>query len=119
MLIAQHHPGFTHPLFLHPFGGGAKRLADIVVAAPALIVAAPLMALIACAVKLQDCGPAFFLQPRVGLDGGVFTLVKFRTMVQDGPARLATLLREDPAAAREWAEKQKITNDPRITAFGR
>ena len=119
MLMPQHYPGFTHPMFLHPFGGVVKRLADIAIAAPALIVTAPLLAAVACAVKLQDGGPALFMQPRIGLDGGIFTLLKFRTMVQDGPDRLAQLLRENPAAAREWAEKQKITNDPRITPLGR
>lgn len=119
MLVLQQHPGFTHPSRLHPFGGAAKRLADIAIALPALILAAPLMAVIACAVKLQDGGSALFLQPRVGLDGGTFTLVKFRTMVPDGPARLAQLLRDDPAAAKEWAEKQKLIDDPRITPLGR
>jgi exopolysaccharide production protein ExoY len=119
MFIPRQRPGFTHPRFLHPYGGVAKRVADILIAAPALIVAAPLMAVVACAVKLQDGGSVLFLQPRIGLDGGLFTLVKFRTMVADGPARLAQLLRDDPVAAREWAEKQKITNDPRITPLGR
>lgn len=119
MLILEQHPGFTHPSRLHPFGGVAKRLADLAIAVPALIMAAPLMAFVACAVKLQDGGPVLFLQPRVGLDGGTFTLVKFRTMVQDGPSRLAQLLREDPAAAREWAETQKLANDPRVTRLGR
>jgi lipopolysaccharide/colanic/teichoic acid biosynthesis glycosyltransferase len=119
MLVLQRHPGFTDPSLLHPFGGAAKRLADIAIAIPALIVTAPLMLAVACAVKLQDGGPALFLQPRIGFDGGTFTLLKFRTMVQDGPARLAQLLRDDPAAAREWAEKQKLANDPRITPLGR
>lgn len=119
MLILQQHPGFTHPSLQHPFGGAAKRLADIAIALPALILTAPLMLVVAFAVKQQDGGPVLFLQPRVGFDGGTFTLLKFRTMVQDGPARLAQLLRDDPAAAREWSEKQKLTKDPRITPLGR
>jgi lipopolysaccharide/colanic/teichoic acid biosynthesis glycosyltransferase len=119
MLFLQQHPGFTHHSLLHPFGGVAKRLADIAIAVPALIMTAPLLVAVACAVKLHDGGPVLFLQPRVGLDGGTFTLVKFRTMVQDGPERLAQVLREDPAAAREWAETQKLANDPRVTRLGR
>jgi lipopolysaccharide/colanic/teichoic acid biosynthesis glycosyltransferase len=119
MLILEQHPGFTHPSLLHPFGGVAKRLADIAIVAPALILAAPLMLVIACAVRLQDRGPALFMQPRIGFDGGTFMLMKFRTMVQDGPDRLVQLLRDDPAAAQEWAEKQKLTKDPRITPLGR
>jgi exopolysaccharide production protein ExoY len=119
MVILQQHPGFTDPSLLHPFGGVAKRLADMAIAIPALIVTAPLLVVVACAVKLHDGGPVLFLQPRVGLDGGTFTLVKFRTMAPDSPARLAQLLRDDPAAAREWAATQKLANDPRVTRLGR
>src|SRR6185312_725015 len=119
MVILQQHLGFTDPSRLHPFGGVAKRLVDIAIAIPALILAAPMLVLVACAVKLHDGGPILFLQPRVGLDGGTFTLVKFRTMAPDSPARLAQLLREDPAAAREWAMTQKLANDPRVTRLGR
>ena len=119
MFIPRSRPGFTDPRFLHPFGGVAKRVADIALATPALIFAAPLMAAVACAVKLQDGGSVFFLQPRVGLGGGSFPLIKFRTMASDAPERLAQLLRDDPVAAREWKEKQKLINDPRITPVGR
>jgi lipopolysaccharide/colanic/teichoic acid biosynthesis glycosyltransferase len=119
MFIPRSRPGFTHPLFLRPFGGVAKRLADLALATPALIFAAPLMVVVACSVKLQDGGPAFFLQPRIGLGGGTFPLIKFRTMAPDAQQRLAQLLRDDPAAAQEWREKQKLTNDPRITPVGR
>jgi exopolysaccharide production protein ExoY len=119
VLIPRSHPGFIHPRFLHPFGGVAKRVADIALAAPALLFVAPLLAAVACAVKLQDGGSVFFLQPRIGLGGGTFPMIKFRTMAPDAPQRLAQLLLEDPAAAREWNEKQKLTNDPRITPIGR
>lgn len=119
MLALRQEPGFSHPSRLHPFGGMAKRLLDIAIAAPALVALSPLLLAAACAVKLQDKGPVFFLQPRIGFDGGVFTLLKFRTMAPDAPARLAQLLRDDPLAAREWAEKQKLSNDPRVTPIGR
>lgn len=118
MFIPRSRPGFTHPRFLHPFGGTAKRVADIALATPALIFAAPLLAVVALAVKLQDGGSVFFVQPRIGLGGGAFPLIKFRTMAPDAQERLAQLLLEDPAAAREWNEKQKLTNDPRITRIG-
>lgn len=57
-----------------------KRAFDVLVAAPALIVLAVPMALIAIAVKLTSHGPALFRQTRVGRDGQTFTLIKFRTM---------------------------------------
>jgi exopolysaccharide production protein ExoY len=96
-----------------------KRALDALIAVLALIVMAPLMAVIAAAVKLQDKGPALFLQTRVGRDGATFPMLKFRSMVVDAPGRLRRLLEEDPAAAREWAEKQKLAHDPRVTPLGR
>jgi lipopolysaccharide/colanic/teichoic acid biosynthesis glycosyltransferase len=119
MFIPRSRPGFTHPRFLRPFGGVAKRLADLALAIPAALFAAPLMLVVAWAVKLQDGGPMFYLQSRIGLGGGTFPLIKFRTMATDASERLAQLLRDDPAAAQEWKDKQKLTNDPRITPVGR
>lgn len=101
------------------FGGRAKRSLDIMVALTALVVLLPLMLLIALAVKAQDGGPVLFVQQRVGLGGAPFPMLKFRSMRIDASARLERLLQENPAAAKEWREKQKITNDPRVTALGR
>ena len=58
-----------------------KRLFDIFVAAIALIVLSPLIALIALAIKLDDRGPVFFIQDRVGRGGRNFRCFKFRTMI--------------------------------------
>ncbi len=63
-----------------------KRLMSVAVALAALIVAAPAMAVIALAIKLDSRGPVFFVQDRVGLRGHRFRLVKFRTMLEDAPA---------------------------------
>lgn len=60
----------------------------------------------------------FYLQKRVGRSGKIFRLVKIRTMVCDADARLQTYLAECPEARREWAEKQKLEYDPRITRLG-
>jgi exopolysaccharide biosynthesis polyprenyl glycosylphosphotransferase len=57
-----------------------KRVFDIVGASLALLLAAPLLAAIAIAIKLDDGGPVLFRQRRVGRGGGVFEIVKFRTM---------------------------------------
>lgn len=57
-----------------------KRLLDVVVSALALVVATPVFVVVAVAIKLDDAGPVFFAQLRVGLRGRVFTMLKFRTM---------------------------------------
>jgi len=60
-----------------------KRAFDIVVSATALIVLSPLIALVALAVRLESPGPVLFRQQRVGRDGKLFDILKFRTMRVD------------------------------------
>lgn len=95
------------------------RLMDLTVAALLLLLFAPLMIIIALAVKFQDGGPALFAQGRVGRGGQLFRCYKFRSMVLDAEERLQALLRDDPAARLEWAKDQKLREDPRITSLGR
>jgi lipopolysaccharide/colanic/teichoic acid biosynthesis glycosyltransferase len=102
-----------------PFGGSMKRAFDLAVAVPATIFFLPLLVLLALLVKIQDGGPVFFVQPRVGRRGRLFPCLKFRSMVVRAEDYMQALLREDPEAAREWREKQKLANDPRITPVGR
>lgn len=63
-----------------------KRCFDLVAGACFLLIATPFMLLIALAIKLTSSGPVFYLQQRVGLDGEVFKLVKFRTMTVNAEA---------------------------------
>lgn len=104
---------------LRPFGGRWKRLSDILLATPILLFVAPLMLAVALAIWLQDRGPVFFVQNRVGFGGKPFRCLKFRSMVVDAEARMQALLESDPEAAREWNEKQKLLKDPRVTPLGR
>jgi lipopolysaccharide/colanic/teichoic acid biosynthesis glycosyltransferase len=83
---------------------GTKRAFDLVVAAPGLVLAAPVMALIAIGVKLDSRGPVLYRQMRIGRNGRPFTLLKFRSMVRD-----ADLL----------APNVSPVNDPRVTRMGR
>jgi exopolysaccharide production protein ExoY len=103
----------------HPFGGSLKRATDLALAAPILLLVGPLMLVAALAVKFQDGGPVMFAQLRVGHAGRLFWCLKFRTMIVDAERRMETLLREDPEAARQWGEKQKLLHDPRVTPIGR
>ena len=95
-----------------------SRAIDILIASVALLFFLPVFLLIAIAIKIADPGPVFFLHRRVGLGGRTFGCWKFRSMVVEAEARLAAILESDPEAAREWAESQKLTNDPRVTRLG-
>lgn len=98
-----------------PLAAACKRAIDLLVAATAQLFLAPLMALVAMSILIQDGRPVLFAQPRVGLNGRTFTLWKFRTMVVDAEQRLADLAelneRKGPAF--------KVSRDPRVTRFGR
>lgn len=63
----------------------AKRLLDVAVATPAAIAALPVLGAVAAAVRFTSPGPVFFRQRRIGLDGELFTMWKFRTMRADRP----------------------------------
>jgi len=95
-----------------------KRLFDILVAGPALLFVAPLIFVIAIAIRLQDGGKAIYAQRRYGLNGETFNCFKLRSMIPDAQQKLEHLLETDPAVRREWDESQKLTHDPRITALG-
>jgi lipopolysaccharide/colanic/teichoic acid biosynthesis glycosyltransferase len=81
-----------------------KRLFDVIVSAAGLIVFAPVALLIAIAIKLEDGGPVFYTQDRVGKDCRVFLAYKFRSMIVD--------------AERMTGAVQAAKNDPRMTRVG-
>lgn len=91
-----------------------KRLMDMTGSAVCLLVLAPLMALVATAIKLDSPGPVFFRQRRVGRAGEVFEIVKFRSMI-DG----AEAARSELDALNETSGNFKLTLDPRVTRVGR
>ncbi|MEU8005837.1 sugar transferase [Catellatospora sp. NPDC049111] len=103
----------------HPrLSGGSrvmKELMDRVGAALLLVLSAPLLVVIAMALRIDSPGPALFKQVRVGRDGREFVIYKFRTMYTDAEARLAELkhLNEHDGVL------FKIRDDPRVTAMGR
>lgn len=99
-------------------GNYAKRGVDVAVASAALLLCSPLILLVAIAIKLQDGGPAIFVQNRYGQGGRIFKCFKLRSMVADADRRLQKLLREDPDARAEWEATQKLARDPRITILG-
>lgn len=96
-----------------------KRAIDIVLALITLVIAAPLGALIAMAVRLDSPGPVFYTRLRVGKGGKLFKMLKFRSMHQDADELLDVLLRESPELLRQWQKYQKIRDDPRVTRVGK
>jgi lipopolysaccharide/colanic/teichoic acid biosynthesis glycosyltransferase len=83
----------------------AKRAFDVALAAMGLAVSWPLWLVIAAVVKLDDGGPVFYTQPRVGRDGVTFRGYKFRSMRADAEAR--------------FGPRQAVQADARVTRVGR
>ncbi len=92
-----------------------KNLLDRFVAALGLLLFSPVMVAIAIGIKAGDKGPVFFRQSRVGREGKIFRVWKFRTMYVDAEERRATLVDHNESDGLLF----KIKNDPRITPFGR
>ena len=97
-----------------------RRTADVVVSSLLLILFLVPMLLIAVAVHLEDKGPAFFRQERVGLGGGRFTLFKFRTMFRGGDDRELRELIARELRGEDTVENgsSKLNNDSRVTRTG-
>jgi len=115
------HPLAHEPLFyLEPISLArwqmvTKRATDLVLAGIGLVLAAPVLAACALAIKTSDKGPVFFRQQRVGRDGRTFTILKLRTMVVDAEARLEELASQNQREGVLF----KLANDPRVTRVGR
>lgn len=96
-------------------GSVANRLLDITVAATALVLLSPLLALTALAIKVESKGPALFTQTRIGKNGRPFTMIKFRSMVSDAEAQRDSILAQSDREGICFKSK----SDPRITRIGR
>lgn len=100
------------------YARSGKRALDLVVGTTALILALPVLALLALALWLESGNP-FFFQRRLGKGGREFRMWKLRTMVRGADRKLAECLAADPALRAEWDLTQKLKRDPRITPLGR
>ena len=102
-----------------PQYGGAKhalkRVMDVTAALAALLVLSPVLLVLAVTVRLDSPGPVFFRQDRIGKDGQVFGMFKFRSMVVDAEERLAALNQQNEGAGVLF----KMKDDPRVTRCGR
>jgi sugar transferase (PEP-CTERM system associated) len=96
---------FSRGFAKHPVAAAMKRIVDIVMSLVGLALSAPLCLLVALLIRLDSKGPVFFRQERVGQDGEVFRIIKFRTMRVDAEAESGPV----------WAQ----ANDNRVTRIGR
>lgn len=94
--------------------GVAKRLFDILAATAMIIVASPVMACVAVAIKLDSPGPFLFKQERVGIEGARFAMLKFRSMGVDAEQQLETLSSYNEGTGVLF----KMKKDPRVTRVG-
>ena len=92
-----------------------KRALDMVLGSLILLMLAPVLAVIAIAVKVDSPGPVLYLSERIGMRGRVFRCIKFRTMVRDAERRRAQIMHMNERDGVLF----KITNDPRITQVGK
>ena len=93
----------------------SKRAIDIIGAGSGLLLLSPVIAIVACAVKFTSKGPIFFSQKRVGKNGKIFEMYKFRSMVVN-----AEELKEKLAHQNEMSGPMfKMKDDPRVTKIGK
>lgn len=97
----------------HP-SGIQKRIIDLAVTLPIAVLTAPVICLLALAIKIADPGPAFYGQRRVGRYGKPIQVLKLRTMYQDAEQRLERVLAADPALQEQWQRYFKLPADPRV-----
>ena len=115
---------FREPL--SDFARGSKRLSDFVIASLALGLLSPFWLFIALLIKLDSKGPVFYAQERVGMDGRIFVVYKFRTMHMNADSEIHREYQRKFIAGHAEANvgdaetpAYKLRDDPRITRVGR
>jgi Undecaprenyl-phosphate galactose phosphotransferase WbaP len=104
---------------LRPSSRLLKRLLDLSFAVAFSLPVAFLLAVVAVLIKLEDGGPVFYANERLGLGGKKFKALKLRSMVPHGDAVLRQYLAAHPEEAAHWHATQKLRRDPRLTRIGR
>ena len=97
-----------------------KRFIDIIGALVGCIILLPLTLGIWIANMIaKDNGPVFYVQKRIGKNGKVFTMYKYRSMVVNADRKLKRYLLDNPEANEEFLKYRKLKDDPRITPVGK
>lgn len=93
-----------------------KRIIDVSISLISLILLFPIFIIISILIKLDSKGKVFFKHKRIGKDGKIIYLYKFRTMVDNAEELIKNFNEEQK---KEYEEKYKLSNDPRITRIGK
>ena len=94
----------------------SKRIMDIVISLIALIILSPVFLIIAISIKIESRGPVFFVHKRIGKNGKIMKMYKFRTMVPNAEELIKEFTQQQ---LKEFKENFKLENDPRITKVGK
>ncbi|MCR4745731.1 MAG: sugar transferase [Lachnospiraceae bacterium] len=105
-----------HTIALNEYEQCVKRLIDIVASVLGIIITSPIMLITAIAIKLDSPGPVLFVQKRVGQNGRVFNMFKFRSMCAEAEAQKSVLAAEN---GMEDEIMFKMKDDPRVTRVGK
>lgn len=92
-----------------------KRISDAILATIGLILLSPIFMIIGLAIKIESKGPVFFKHTRIGKNGKIIKIYKFRSMVENAEDLIKKFT---PEQMKEYKENYKLTNDPRITKIG-
>ncbi len=95
-----------------------KRAFDLFLVIISLVITVPLIAVISLAIAIDSRGEVIYCQKRLGKNGKVIEMMKFRTMYPDAEERLAKILRTDESLREEWNIHQKLIHDARVTRVG-
>lgn len=93
-----------------------KRVFDFIISLALIIILSPLLIIISLLVSLGSKGSPFFCHTRIGKNGRIFHIYKFRTMVPHAEEMIKNFT---PEQKKEWEENFKLKNDPRITRVGK
>lgn len=96
-----------------------KRTFDIVFSLFVLLIASPVLLLIALSIRFFSKGKIVYAHERIGRGGKSFHCLKFRTMYADADQRLIDILANNPEMRKEWEMTHKLKNDPRVTPIGK
>lgn len=95
-----------------------KRVVDVTLATTLAVLSSPLLMAVSLCIWLSSRGPILFRQTRIGKNGRIFHIWKFRSMVVDSDRVLKAHLAANPEAKREWELTQKLRVDPRVLPIG-
>ncbi len=121
IISSLHHKGmafYIHNNLLSPLDRAIKQCFDIFVASLLIVICFPFLVWLYMIVSIATKGHPVFTHKRIGYQGKIFKVYKFRTMYLDSEKRLQKLLSTSHESKEEWEKNFKLKNDPRITKIG-